>query len=91
MEAFLSIIVLFIIVVYFISKSSKYVGYGRKRRFYKNKWNNQYNKQSKVERSNKMITFELLEYKNGRYVYSFAPDLDPNAKGELRYMMMGIV
>lgn len=50
MEAFLSI-VLFIIVVYFISKSSKYVGYGRKRRFYKNKWNNQYNKQSKVERS----------------------------------------
>lgn len=51
MEAFLSIIVLFIIVVYFISKSSKYVGYGRKRRFYKNKWNNQYNKQSKVERS----------------------------------------
>ncbi len=38
-----------------------------------------------------MITFELLEYKNGRYVYSFAPDLDPNAKGELRYMMMGIV
>ena len=49
MEAFLSIIVLFIIVVYFISKSSKYVGYGRKRRFYKNKWNNQYNKQSKVE------------------------------------------
>lgn len=51
MEAFLSIIVLFIIVVYFISKSSKYVGYSRKRRFYKNKWNNQYNKQSKVERS----------------------------------------
>lgn len=44
-----------------------------------------------IERSNKMITFELLEYKNGRYVYSFAPDLDPNAKGELRYMMMGIV
>ena len=28
-----------------------------------------------------MITFELLEYKNGRYVYSFVPDLDPNAKG----------
>ena len=51
MEAFLSIIVLFIIVVYFISKSSKYVDYGRKRRFYKNKWDNQYNKQSKVERS----------------------------------------
>lgn len=51
MEAFLSIIVLFIIVVYFIYKSSKYVGYCRKRRFYKNKWNNQYNKQSKVERS----------------------------------------
>lgn len=51
MGAFLSIIVLFIIVVYFISKSSKYVDYGRKRRFYKNKWNNQYNKQSKVERS----------------------------------------
>ncbi len=51
MEAFLSIIVLFIIVVYFISKSSKYICYGRKRRFYKNKWNNQYNKQSKVERS----------------------------------------
>lgn len=30
-----------------------------------------------------MITFELLEYKNGRYVYSFAPDLDPNAKGKI--------
>lgn len=49
MEAFLSIIVLFIIVVYLISKSSKYNGYGKKRRFYK--WNNQYNKQSKVEKS----------------------------------------
>lgn len=35
MEAFLSIIVLFIIVVYFISKSSKYVGYGRKEYFIK--------------------------------------------------------
>ena len=33
------------------SNRLKYVGYGRKRRFYKNKWNNQYNKQSKVERS----------------------------------------
>ena len=30
-----------------------------------------------------MITFELLEYKNERYVYSFAPDLDPNAKGKI--------
>lgn len=63
MEAFLSIIVLFVIVVYFIYKSSKYVGYGRKRRFYKNKWNNQYNKQSKVERSLEYMSDEKIRVK----------------------------
>ena len=52
MEVLIFIVVSFIIVVYFISKSSKYKGYGKKKRFYKyNKWNNQYNKQSKVERN----------------------------------------
>lgn len=30
-----------------------------------------------------MITFELLEYNNGRYVYSFSPDIDPKAKGKV--------
>ena len=50
MEALIFIAVLFIIVVYFISKSSKSFSYGKKR-FYKNKWNNQYNKQSKIERN----------------------------------------
>ena len=55
MEALIFIVVLFIIIVYSISKSSKYVGYS-KRRFYKNKWNNQYNKQSKVERSLEYIS-----------------------------------
>ena len=50
MEALIFIVVLFIIVVYFISKSSKSFSYGKKR-FYKNKWNNQYNKQSKIERN----------------------------------------
>ena len=50
MEALIFIAVLFIIVVYFISKSSKSFSYGKKR-FYKNKWNNQYSKQSKIERN----------------------------------------
>ena len=50
MEALIFIAILFIIVVYFISKSSKSFSYGKKR-FYKNKWNNQYNKQSKIERN----------------------------------------
>ena len=50
MEAIIFIAVLFIIVVYFISKSSKSFSYGKKR-FYKNKWNNQYSKQSKIERN----------------------------------------
>ena len=52
MEALIFIVVSFIIVVYFISKLSKYKGYGKRRRFYKyNKWNNQYSKQSKIERN----------------------------------------
>ena len=52
MEALIFIVVSFIIVVYFISKLSKSFGYGKRRRLYKyNKWNNQYNKQSKVERN----------------------------------------
>ena len=50
MESLIFIVVSFIIVVYFISKSSKSFSYGKKR-FYKNKWNNQYNKQSKIERN----------------------------------------
>ena len=52
MESLIFIVVSFIIVVYFISKLSKYKGYGKRRRFYKyNKWNNQYSKQSKIERN----------------------------------------
>ncbi len=53
MEALISVIVLSIIILYFTSKLSNHIKYGG-RRFYKyknNKWNNQYNKQSKIERS----------------------------------------
>ena len=52
MEAFIYVIALLILIIYFISKLSKYKGYGKRRRFYKyNKWNNQYSKQSKIERN----------------------------------------
>ena len=52
MEALISIMVLSIIILYFTSKLSNYIKYGGRRFYkYKNKWNNQYNKQSKIERS----------------------------------------
>lgn len=28
-----------------------------------------------------MLRFRLIEYKDGRYIYAFMPDLDPNAVG----------
>lgn len=34
-----------------------------------------------IEEDQNMITFELLEHKDGVYIYSFSSDLDPSAKG----------
>ena len=52
MEALISVIVLSIIILYFTSKLSNHIKYGGRKFYkYKNKWNNQYNKQSKIERN----------------------------------------